>query len=259
MRRPVWPSEAVEQMRGTPIAQDIGAVDWFVSDRPVDYEQAVSVMHARSEAIASGSATELVWLLEHPPLYTAGTSARAEDLLSPGRFPVHRTGRGGQLTYHGPGQRVAYVMLNVARRGGDVRAFVCALESWIIDTLAAFGIRGETRNNRVGVWVRRACHREDREDKIAAIGLRLRRWVSLHGLSLNVAPDLEHFSGIVPCGVRGYGVTSFADLGVRVQMREVDLALHTAFEQRFGSVRNVRVIAELTPLAVGASDMDQRL
>jgi lipoyl(octanoyl) transferase len=246
-------------MRDTTIAPDTGAVDWFVSDRLVDYEQAVSVMHARSAAIASGSATELVWLLEHPPLYTAGTSARAEDLLAPGRFPVHRTGRGGQLTYHGPGQRVAYVMLNLARRGGDVRAFVCALESWIIGTLAAFGIRGEMRDGRVGVWVRRDSHGENREDKIAAIGLRLRRWVSLHGLSLNVAPDLEHFSGIVPCGLRGYGVTSFADLGVHAQMPEVDLALRIAFEQRFGLVRHVRALTELAPLAVGASDMDRRL
>jgi lipoyl(octanoyl) transferase len=232
-------------MRDTLIGRDIGAVDWFVSDHPIDYEQALSVMHARSASIVSGSAAELVWLLEHPPLYTAGTSARAEDLLTPGRFPVHRTGRGGQLTYHGPGQRVVYVMLNVARRGRDVRAFVCALETWIIDTLAAFGIHGETRNDRIGVWVRREHGSKVREDKIAAIGLRLRRWVSLHGLSLNVAPDLEHFSGIVPCGVHGYGVTSLADLGVRAQMGEVDLALRTAFEPHFGSARSVRTIAEL--------------
>jgi len=232
-------------MRDTPIADDLGTVDWLISDRPVDYEQAVAVMHARAAAIAAGSAPELVWLLEHPALYTAGTSTRAEDLLTPGRFPVHRTGRGGQLTYHGPGQRVAYVMLNVARRNRDVRAFVCTLEDWVIDTLATFGVRGERRADRIGVWVRRDLAGAEGEGKIAAIGLRLRRWVSLHGLSLNVAPDLEHFSGIVPCGVREHGVTSLADIGVSVSLQEVDLALRAAFERRFGAVRSVSAIAEL--------------
>lgn len=226
-----------------------GAVEWFVSSRPIGYAPALAVMHARAAAIAAGAAPELVWLLEHPPMYTAGTSAQAADLLAPHRFPVHRTGRGGQFTYHGPGQRVAYVMLNVGRRGGDVRAFVCGLEGWIIDTLAAFSVLGETRHGRVGVWVTRERDGAVREDKIAAVGLRLRRWVSLHGLALNVAPDLEHFSGIVPCGVRGFGVTSLADLGVRVGMAEVDSALQTAFQRRFGPVRTRAALAELEALA----------
>lgn len=240
-------------MRDTPTVHDLGAVDWLVSDRPVDYEQAVAVMHARAATIAAGSASELVWLLEHPALYTAGTSARAEDLLTPGRFPVHWTGRGGQLTYHGPGQRVVYVMLNVARRNRDVRAFVCALEDWIIDVLATFGVQGERCADRIGVWVRRDLEGAEREGKIAAIGLRLRRWVSLHGLSLNVAPDLDHFSGIVPCGVRDHGVTSLADLDVRVSMQEVDLALRATFERRFGAVRGVSAIDELARPATIAS------
>lgn len=240
-------------MHDTTVIRDLGPVDWAVSDRPVDYEHAVAVMHARAAAVAAGSAPELVWLLEHPALYTAGTSARAEDLLQPGRFPVHRTGRGGQLTYHGPGQRVAYVMLNVGQRGGDVRAFVCALEGWIIDTLAAFGVHGEARSDRIGVWVRRSDRDGQREDKIAAVGLRLRRWVSLHGLSLNVAPDLEHFSGIVPCGVRGHGVTSLADLGVCVRMQEVDLALRVAFERRFGALRDVSDATDIQQPAATAS------
>ena len=209
-------------MRDTAMLQKVGAVDWFASERPVDYAEAVAGMHARAAAVAAGRACELVWLLEHPALYTAGTSTKPEDLLAPERFPVHRTGRGGQLTYHGPGQRVAYVMLDVGRRGGDVRAFVCALEGWIIDALAMLGVRGERRSGRVGVWVRRERAGAVREDKIAAVGLRLRRWVSLHGISLNVAPDLEHFSGIVPCGVREHGVTSLADLGLPVPMAEVD-------------------------------------
>ncbi|MEZ5816932.1 MAG: lipoyl(octanoyl) transferase LipB [Hyphomicrobiaceae bacterium] len=221
-------------------------VEWLVTDVPVDYETALRVMDARVAAIAEGSAAELVWLLEHPPLYTAGTSARPQDLLAPDRFPVHRAGRGGQYTYHGPGQRIAYVMLDVKRRGGDVRAFVSALEGWLIDTLDTFGVRGETRPDRVGVWVTRPEKGPGVEDKIAAIGIRLRRWVSLHGLALNVEPDLEHFSGIVPCGISAHGVTSLADLGRIVSMPEVDMAFEAAFRARFGDhMRRVATVPEL--------------
>jgi lipoyl(octanoyl) transferase len=207
-----------------------------VSDAPVAYETAISAMDARVEAIATGKAAELVWLLEHPPLYTAGTSAKPEELIE-ARFPVHKVGRGGQFTYHGPGQRVAYVMLDLNRRRPDVRAFVCALEEWIIRALAAFNVRGERRDDRVGVWVRRPQKGEGFEDKIAAIGIRLRRWVSLHGIALNVEPDLSHFSGIVPCGVSEprYGVTSLADLGLPVPMPEVDRMLRREFEALFGA------------------------
>lgn len=214
------------------------AVEWRVSDQPVAYETALAQMEARASAIAEGTAAELVWLLEHPPLYTAGTSTRMEDLKDAGRFPVHRAGRGGQLTYHGPGQRIAYAMLDVRRRGGDVRAFVAGLEGWIIDALAAFNVRGETRPDRVGVWVRRPEQGAGVEDKIAAIGIRIRRWVSLHGLSLNVEPDLSHYAGIVPCGIREHGVTSLTNLGLVVGMAEVDMALRAAFERRFGPTRD---------------------
>ena len=217
------------------------AVEWMVSDRPVAYADALALMDRRVAEIAAGTAPELVWLLEHPPLYTAGTSARPEHLLSPDRFPVHAVGRGGQYTYHGPGQRIAYVMLDVRRRGGDVRAFVGGLEDWMIETLSAFGVRGEVRPGRVGVWVARPEKGPGVEDKIGAIGIRLRRWVSLHGLSLNVEPDLEHFSGIVPCGISGYGVTSLADLGRVVSMPEVDMALEAAFVARFGPVRRIEI------------------
>jgi lipoyl(octanoyl) transferase len=210
------------------------AVGWLVAADPVPYPEALTFMEARAKAIAEGSAGELIWLLEHPPLYTAGTSAKAVDLVAPDRFPVYDAGRGGQYTYHGPGQRVAYVMLDVRRRGGDVRAFVCDLEAWLIDTLATFGVTGERRTGRIGVWVRRPERGPEIEDKIAAIGIRLRRWVSFHGISLNVAPDLEHFSGIVPCGVQAHGVTSLADLGIPATMAEVDAALRAAFERRFG-------------------------
>jgi lipoyl(octanoyl) transferase len=216
-----------------------------VSPGLVPYPLALAAMEARVAAIRAGAAAELVWLLEHPPLYTAGTSARREDLLAPDRFPVHVAGRGGQYTYHGPGQRIAYVMLDVRRRGGDVRRFVGALEGWLIDTLAQFGVRGEMRPGRVGVWVRRPEKGPGAEDKIAAIGIRIRRWVSLHGVSLNVEPDLEHFSGIVPCGISGHGVTSLADLGHIVAMPEVDMALAAAFVQRFGPVRRVGSVPEL--------------
>ncbi len=195
-------------------------------------------MEARAAAIAAGEADELVWLIEHPPLYTAGTSARPEHLVTP-RFPVYSAGRGGQFTYHGPGQRVAYVMLDLKRRGGDVRRFVAGLEEWLIRTLAAFNIRGERREDRIGVWVRRPDKGDGCEDKIAAIGIRVKRWVSLHGVSLNVDPDLGHFADIVPCGVGEphFGVTSFLDLGHTVSMLEVDAALQRAFTDVFGPVR----------------------
>jgi lipoyl(octanoyl) transferase len=211
------------------------APEWRISDGPVPYEAALTAMDARVAAIVAGTAAEQVWLLEHPPLYTAGTSARPEDLVE-ARFPAHRTGRGGQFTYHGPGQRVAYVMLNLSRREPDVRAFVAALEEWIIRTLAAFNVQGERRNDRVGVWVRRPDKGAGFEDKIAAIGIRIRHWVTLHGIALNVEPNLSHFSGIVPCGVseQRYGVTSLADLGLPVSMVEVDMMLRREFEALFG-------------------------
>ncbi|NBN77368.1 lipoyl(octanoyl) transferase LipB [Microvirga tunisiensis] len=209
-------------------------VEWMISDRLVPYEEAMALMEARVTAIADGTAPELVWLLEHPPLYTAGTSARREDLLTPDRFPVHDAGRGGQYTYHGPGQRVAYVMLDLKRRRQDVRAFVAALEAWVIGTLWQHHVRGERREDRVGVWVRRPEKGADREDKIAAIGIRVRKWVTFHGISLNVEPDLEHFSGIVPCGVQQHGVTSLVDLGLPVTLPEVDSLLRQEFEIIFG-------------------------
>jgi lipoyl(octanoyl) transferase len=206
------------------------------------YAGAVAEMEARAEAIAAGRAAERVWLVEHPPLYTAGTSAKDRDLLD-ARFPVHRTGRGGEFTYHGPGQRVAYVMLDLKRRRPDVRAFVGSLEFWLIDALAALGVTGETRGTRVGVWVARpdkpgGPDGAGAEDKIAAIGVRIRRWVSFHGVALNVAPELSHFSGIVPCGIAEahYGVTSLRDLGSPAAMGDVDAALRAAFEARFGAV-----------------------
>jgi len=214
-----------------------GPVEWRISDRPVDYAKAVADMEARAAAIAAGEAGELVWLLEHPPLYTSGTSGKESDLLDP-RFPLYATGRGGQLTYHGPGQRVAYAMLDLKRRQPDVRAFVAALEEWIIRTLAAFNVRGERREDRVGVWVARPDKGGGHEDKIAAIGVRLKRWVSFHGIAINVEPDLSHFAAIVPCGVADvrYGVTSLADLGHLAGLAEVDIALRGAFEQVFGPV-----------------------
>ena len=222
----------------SPLGQPVA---WLVTSKPVPYEGASAHMAQRATAIAAGAAPELVWLLEHPPLYTAGTSARPEDLIAPSRFPVHRTGRGGQFTYHGPGQRVAYVMLDVKRRFGDVRAYVANLEDWIIDTLAALDVAGERQPGRVGVWVRRRASTDPNgtHDKIAAIGVRLSRWVSSHGVSLNVAPDLGHYAGIVPCGIRDGGVTSLADLGLTTDLAEVDRALRTAFERRFGATMNV--------------------
>jgi len=220
-------------------AHDLTPADWAISTEPVDYADAVAVMEARVAAIAAGKAPELVWLLEHPPLYTAGTSTRWQDLIDPDRFPVFNAGCDGQLTDHGPGQRVVYTMLDVRRRTGDVRAFVHALENWVIESLGTFGVLGETRADRVGVWVRRPERGEGVEDKIAAIGIRLRRWISFHGLSLNVSPDLTHFDGIVPCGVRQHGVTSLADLGHAIAMDEVDAALAEVFQRRMGAIRRV--------------------
>jgi lipoyl(octanoyl) transferase len=215
-----------------------GAVEWLISDAPVPYLEAVALMEARVAEIAAGKSPELVWLLEHPPLYTSGTSGRAKDLLDP-RFPIFDTGRGGQLTYHGPGQRVAYVMLDLKRRQPDVRAYVAGLEQWIIQTLAAFNVRGERREDRVGVWVARPDKGVGFEDKVAAIGVRLRRWVSFHGIAINVEPDLTHFDAIVPCGVADprYGVTSLVDLGHPVTAVDVDVALRQAFEEVFGAVK----------------------
>ena len=212
-----------------------GGVEWRISDAPADYLDAVAAMEARAAAIADGAAGELVWLLEHPPLYTSGTSGKEGDLLDP-RFPLFATGRGGQVTYHGPGQRVAYVMLDLKRRRPDVRAYVAALEEWIIRTLAAFNVCGERREDRVGVWVKRPDKGVDFEDKIAAIGVRLKRWVSFHGIAINVEPDLTHFSAIVPCGVVDprFGVTSLIDLGHPVAMADADIALRQSFEEIFG-------------------------
>lgn len=225
---------------------DAPEVEWLVTDVPVAYATALAVMERRVDRIIAGTARELVWLLEHPPLYTAGTSAKPEELLQPTRFPVHSVGRGGRYTYHGPGQRIAYVMLDARRRAGDVRAFVSALEAWVISALRAFNVEGGTRPDRVGVWVPRPERGAGAEDKIAAIGIRLRRWVSFHGVSVNVEPDLEHFRGIVPCGVLGYGVTSLADLGRVVSMEEVDMALATAFQEQLGRIRKVTNIPEMT-------------
>jgi lipoyl(octanoyl) transferase len=218
-----------------PAARALAGVEWRVSDGLTGYEEAVSAMQARAEAIAQGRTSELVWLLEHPPLYTAGTSATAPDVID-SRFPVFQTGRGGQTTYHGPGQRVAYVMLDLKRRTPDLRRYVATLEEWLIRTLAAFNVRGERREDRVGVWVRRPEKGAGFEDKIAAIGIRVSRWVTLHGIALNVEPDLSHFAGIVPCGVKEarYGVTSLGDLGHIVSLPEVDVMLRREFEALFG-------------------------
>ena len=213
-------------------------VEWTILPGLAGYQQTLAAMEARAGAIAAGDAPEAVWLLEHPPLYTAGTSARPADLTDPHRFPVFAAGRGGQYTYHGPGQRVVYVMLDLNRRGRDVRRFVCALEAWVIATLAAFNVRGERRAGRVGVWVTRPDRPAQpdgsrAEDKIAAVGVKLRRWVSFHGLSINVEPDLGHFDGIVPCGIRDHGVTSLVDLGLPVTMADLDVALRSAFPAQF--------------------------
>ncbi len=205
-------------------------IAWRIDDAPVAYPEAVAEMEARAAAIRAGAAPELIWLLEHPALYTAGTSARAMDLLQPNRFPVHRTGRGGQYTYHGPGQRVGYVMLDLKPRGADVRAFVRDLEEWLIRALGRFNVTGGRRHGRVDIWVEKDGH----DRKIAAIGVRLRRWVSYHGVALNVEPELSHFEGIVPCGIHEHGVTSLADLGLPVVMADVDIALRESFDEVFG-------------------------
>jgi lipoyl(octanoyl) transferase len=209
-------------------------VDWRISDDLVDYEAASQEMDERVKRIIAGEANEQVWLLEHPPIYTAGPRANDQDLIAPDRFPVYRTGRGGQHTYHGPGQRVAYVMLDLKRRKQDVRGFVSALEAWLINTLWHYHIRGERREDRVGVWVRRPTRGTNVEDKIAAIGIRMRKWVTFHGISFNVEPELDHFSGIVPCGVSEHGVTSLVDLGIPVTMAENDSVLRAEFEKIFG-------------------------
>jgi lipoyl(octanoyl) transferase len=220
---------------GLPAIAGLAPVEWRLGEGLLAYAHALAVMKERAAAIAEERARELVWLIEHPPLYTAGTSARSEELIE-ARFPVHASGRGGQFTYHGPGQRVAYVMLDLRQRGQDVRRFVATLEEWIIRTLAAFDVVGERREDRIGVWVRRPEQGGGREDKIAAIGIRVRRWVSLHGIALNIDCDLAHFSGIVPCGVSNpsYGVTSLRDLGLPATMAEVDAALRREFEGLFG-------------------------
>ena len=215
---------------------------WRIAETPVPYDEAVATMEVIAADIAAGRSDEVAWLVEHPPLYTAGTSSDPKDLLAPDRFPVFKTGRGGEYTYHGPGQRILYVMLDLSRRRRDVRAFVAALEAVVIGTLAAMNVVGERREDRVGVWVRRPdrprlADGSIAEDKIAAIGVRLRKWVSFHGVAINVDPDLEHFSGIVPCGIEGYGVTSLIDLGQIVPMHEVDIRLRDSFETVFGPTR----------------------
>jgi lipoyl(octanoyl) transferase len=235
------------------IRPDGRPVEWVVAPGYVPYEEAVAEMEARAALIAAGEAAERVWLLEHPPLYTAGVSAKDDDLIDAGRFPVHRTGRGGQFTYHGPGQRVAYVMLDLNHRGKDVRGFVRGLEQWLIGALGEFGVEADVREGRVGVWVERKGPAPDsgqgaasgmtnnmwsREDKIAAIGVKVRKWVSFHGISLNVEPDLDHFGGIVPCGIAEHGVTSLLDLGVTASMDDADAALKASFVRVFGAVGN---------------------
>ncbi|WP_420480071.1 lipoyl(octanoyl) transferase LipB [Brevundimonas sp. FT23028] len=229
-------SQSLSELSAKLRRPDGRAVEWRVADGYVDYPEAVAFMEARAAAIAAGEADELIWLLEHPPLYTAGVSSKDDDLLDAGRFPVHRSGRGGQFTYHGPGQRVAYVMLDLNHRGRDIRAFVRGLEQWIIGALAEFNVPADVRDGRVGVWVERKGPGWSREDKIAAIGVKVRKWVSFHGISLNVEPDLTHFGGIVPCGIQEHGVTSLVDLGVPATMDEADEALKVSFRRVFGDV-----------------------
>ena len=225
-------------------------IEWLTTPGLTPYPDAVAVMEARVAAIREGRAPEAIWLVEHPPLYTAGTSARDEDLVDPGRFPVFRSGRGGQFTYHGPGQRVVYVMLDLDRRGRDVRRFVAALEGWVIDALTEFGVRGELREGRVGVWVTRPDRLPQpdgspAEDKIAAIGIRLRRWVSFHGIAVNVEPALDHYAGIVPCGIRSHGVTSLVDLGLPVTMADLDLALRRHIPPMMRDEGNLRFLSRV--------------
>jgi lipoyl(octanoyl) transferase len=227
---------------GLPAPADSAPVEWRTGDSPVGYEAAVAQMEARAAAIADGRAPELVWLIEHPPLYTAGSSAQADEVIGT-TLSVFATGRGGQTTYHGPGQRVGYVMIDLKRRGPDLRRYVATLEEWIIRALAAFNVRGERREDRIGVWVRRPDKGAGCEDKIAALGIRVQRWVTLHGIAINVEPDLSHFSAIVPCGVKDarYGVTSLADLGITATMHDLDIALRGEFDRLFGSVADQTV------------------
>lgn len=232
-------SDEACQIRSKLHREDARPVDWVQFDGLMDYETTLAAMENRAAEIAAGNAPEAIWLLEHPPLYTGGTSARAEDLIQ-ARFPVYPAGRGGQYTYHGPGQRVAYAMLDLTQRGRDVRCLVKGLEQWVIDTLAAHNIRGERRDGRVGVWVQRPDKGIGREDKIAAIGVRVRKWVTFHGISLNVDPDLGHYDGIVPCGITDQGVTSFEDLGQLLSMAEVDSVLRAKFETIFGPTANAK-------------------
>lgn len=219
------------------VSSELSAVEWRIEDKPVAYDEAEKLMKERAAAIAAGDAPEMVWLVEHPALYTAGTSAKREDLLDAAKLPVFESGRGGQFTYHGPGQRVIYIMLDLSSRHKDIRRFVCALEKWIIDTLDDFNIKGEIEDGRVGVWVKRPEKGALAQDKIAAIGVRVSKWVSYHGISLNIHPDLSHYTGIVPCGISDAGVTSFEDLGQLNSMSEVDMALHKNFELRFGATQ----------------------
>jgi lipoyl(octanoyl) transferase len=234
------------QIRSKLLREDRQPVEWRIFDEPLDYEQALTMMDERVAAISAGTASEAVWLLEHPPLYTSGTSARSEDLLN-ARFPVYPAGRGGQFTYHGPGQRVAYVMLDLTQRGRDIRCLVQGLEQWVIDTLAAHNITAGRREGRVGVWVGRPDKGLGREDKIAAIGVRVRKWVTFHGIALNVNTDLSHYDGIVPCGISDQGITSFEDLGLLLTLPEVDSVLRRRFEAIFGPSERAR-----TPLAIPA-------
>ncbi|NMA96990.1 MAG: lipoyl(octanoyl) transferase LipB [Phyllobacteriaceae bacterium] len=234
------------QIRSKLLREDRQPVEWRIFDEPLDYEQALAMMDERVAAISAGTASEAVWLLEHPPLYTSGTSARPEDLLN-ARFPVYPAGRGGQFTYHGPGQRVAYVMLDLTQRGRDIRCLVQGLEQWVIDTLAAHNITAGRREGRVGVWVARPEKGIGREDKIAAIGVRVRKWVTFHGIALNVTTDLSHYDGIVPCGITDQGVTSFEDLGLLLTLPEVDSVLRRRFEAIFGPTERARA-----PLAIPA-------
>ncbi|MBP7240521.1 MAG: lipoyl(octanoyl) transferase LipB [Amaricoccus sp.] len=239
LKSPLSHESPRSQSRDSKLGERSHPPEWRVSPAPVPYPEALAEMEARVEDIVAGRAAELVWLLEHPPLYTAGTSADPADLLEPDRFPVYVARRGGEYTYHGPGQRVAYAMLDLNRRGRDVRAYVFRLEEWVIRALAAFNVKGERRPGRVGVWVVRPDKPplpdgSPAEDKIAAIGVRVRRWVAFHGIAINVEPDLGHFGGIVPCGIRGYGVTSLVDLGLPVTMADLDLALRESFESVFG-------------------------
>lgn len=235
------------------LRRDAAAAQWIVAPAPVTYPDAIAVMEDRVAAIRSGSAAELVWLLEHPPLYTAGTSARPEELLVPDQFPVFASGRGGRYTYHGPGQRVAYVMLDLNQRGADVRAYVCALESWIIATLKQLGIRAERRQGRIGIWI---VNGAGDEAKIAAIGVRVRRWITYHGIAINVVPNLSHFNGILPCGIADHGVTSLHALGLNISLDDLDCVLHQAFVNIFGPVCSpIRqaIVSEKTLPACGDS------